>query len=249
MGSTPEVQRHVSAAAARLNCAESEADFLTAAELFQAALDVEPDCEAAAYGLEQAQKGQQLAQQQRSLNEKASTHWSLRAGRSAAAGFSMLREGAQRSIAELSELAGGSDLLSSGASEPSGEPEPEPELEPEQPPDVPSSITVHTEDRQTLEQPEQDTIEDTTVENFLSQVDTLMQELDADEDEEEINDGAGGSTTDCARVTGASSGHVVAALPAATDAPVALGEGLSSDIKTKENPDISESPPQVEAIE
>ena len=232
MGSTlPEVQRHVSAAAARLNSAENETDFLAAAELFQLVLELDPDCEAAAYGLEQAQKGRDLIQQQRGVGESKSSHWSLRAGRSAVAGLSMLREGAQRSIAELTELV---------RTEP--DPEPEPEA-------VAGSQDDCHETAITCTPPVAAIIEDARVETFLSRMDTLMQELGEDEDEPDIG---AGNVAMCA-ASGAicsSAGNDDAVLsPPMHDATLALDAGQDPDTAENEKADETERSVPAEAIE
>eukprot|EP01043_Picozoa_sp_COSAG02_P013256 COSAG02_NODE_527_length_20704_cov_120.745462_8_plen_302_part_00 len=219
-----EMQR-VAAAAARLNSAESEADFLAAAELFEAVLKVDPGCEPATYGLEQAQKGRDMLAQQRREESKAS-RWSLRAGRSAVAGFSKLREGAQRSIAELSDLSS-MDLAVGATDEPEPGPEleqqlePEPEPEPEPDPERGGSSTaVVTENCQAAAVPPSSIIEDAHVETFLSQMDTLIQELDESDDEHVTR---GGDDPSCsATVSNAETDVAVLSspVPHSTPAPI-----------------------------
>ncbi len=205
--------RRVAAAAARLNSAESEADFLAAAELFEAVLKMDPGCEPATYGLEQAQKGRDMLAQKQCEDSKAS-RWSQRASRSAVAGFNKLREGAQRSIAELSELSS-ADIAGTGATvEPEPElelgqeqePEPEPELEPGGP-----STAAVTEDCQDAVMSPPAIIEDAQVETFLLQMDTLMHELDESGDEHII--GGGDDATCSAAVSNAEKDVKVLSLP------------------------------------
>ena len=188
--------QRVAAAAARLNSANSEADFQAAAELFEAALKLDSGCESAVYGVEQAQKGREMLAQQQREDSKVS-RWSLRAGRSAVAGLSMLRDGAQRSIAELSELASTSPTGTDATNEPEPESEPQLELEAEQGDGL---IAVVTAGCQESFVPPSATIEDARVETFLSQMDTLMQELDENEDEQiiERRDAASAATADSA---------------------------------------------------
>eukprot|EP01043_Picozoa_sp_COSAG02_P035431 COSAG02_NODE_2537_length_8579_cov_3.590802_3_plen_302_part_00 len=239
--------QRVAAAAARLNSAESEADFLAAAELFEAALDLDSGYEPATYGLEQAQKGREmLAQQQR--EESKTSRWSLRAGRSAVAGFGMLREGAQRSIAELSELAStdrtGTGTMNGADLVPEPEPEPEPQLELETERGDPS-IVVATKGCQETVVPPPAIIEDARVETFLSKMDSLMQELDQNDDELVIE---GGNDATCTATAGSAKEDAVVLPPLVpeSDGPLAPATGHRPQ---KEEADESEGRLRAKVIE
>ena len=190
------------AGATLLNAATAVAHFDDAILQFEEALRMDLGCELAQYGLEQAKKGRELTAQMEQEDEPP-RKWSLRAGRSAAmasAGLDKLRQdvrsAAQRSMAELGELAAGepppiSEGGADGDAAPESEPEPEPDPEPE--PGAESAPEPEPERAPELEpvadlEPEVSSLmrtnsEDVKVESLLSRMDEMMQELGDDDDD------------------------------------------------------------------